>query len=158
MNNDDLYQKGMEIRRTLHGEASFKKSNTVTYGDPLMTNFIKVATTSVFGALWARPGLDLKTRALVVMISDACTGQEAELHIHMIFALKQGWTKEEISEVLLQLMGYIGAPKIREAMLIAVKVFAEYEAGLKGAKKTPKKAAKKTAKRAAKKTAKKAAK
>jgi 4-carboxymuconolactone decarboxylase len=154
MNNDDLYQKGMEIRRTLHGEASFKKSNTVTYGDPLMTNFIKVATTSVFGALWARPGLDLKTRALVVMISDACTGQEAELHIHMIFALKQGWTKEEISEVLLQLMGYIGAPKIREAMLIAVKVFAEYEAGLKGAKKTPKKAAKKTAKRAAKKTAK----
>ena len=68
MNNDDLYQKGMEIRRTLHGEASFKKSNAVTYGDPLMTNFIKVATTSVFGALWARPGLDLKTRALVVMV------------------------------------------------------------------------------------------
>ena len=59
MKNDDLYQKGMEIRRTLHGEESFKKSNTVTYGDPLMTNFIKVATTSVFGALWARPGLDL---------------------------------------------------------------------------------------------------
>ena len=151
MNNDDLYQKGMEIRRTLHGEASFKKSNTVTYGDPLMTNFIKVATTSVFGALWARPGLDLKTRALVVMVSDACTGQEAELHIHMIFALKQGWTEEEITEVLLQLMGYVGAPKIREAMLIAVKVFAEYKASLKGAKKAPKKAAKKAVKKAGKK-------
>ena len=151
MNNDDLYQKGMEIRRTLHGEASFKKSNAVTYGDPLMTNFIKVATTSVFGALWARPGLDLKTRALVVMVSDACTGQEAELHIHMIFALKQGWTEEEITEVLLQLMGYVGAPKIREAMLIAVKVFAEYKASLKGAKKAPKKAAKKAVKKAGKK-------
>ena len=150
MNNDDLYQKGMEVRRTLHGEASFKKSNTVTYGDPLMTNFIKVATTSVFGALWARPGLDLKTRALVVMVSDACTGQEAELHIHMIFALKQGWTEEEITEVLLQLMGYVGAPKIREAMLIAVRVFAEYKASLKSAKKAPKKAAKKIAKKAAK--------
>ena len=67
----------------------------------------------------------------------------------MIFALKQGWTQEEISEVLLQLMGYIGAPKIREAMLIAVKVFAEYEASLKAAKK-PKKAAKKVAQKAAK--------
>ena len=151
MNNDDLYQKGMEVRRTLHGEASFKKSNTVTYGDPLMTNFIKVATTSVFGASWARPGLDLKTRALVVMVSDACTGQEAELHIHMIFALKQGWTEEEITEVLLQLMGYVGAPKIREAMLIAVKVFAEYKASLKAAKKAPKKAAKKVTKKPAKK-------
>ena len=151
MNNDDLYQKGMEVRRTLHGEASFKKSNTVTYGDPLMTNFIKVATTSVFGALWARPGLDLKTRALVVMVSDACTGQEAELHIHMIFALKQGWTEEEITEVLLQLMGYVGAPKIREAMLIAVKVFAEYKASLKSAKKAPKKTAKKVTKKPAKK-------
>ena len=127
MNNDDLHKKGMEVRRKLHGDASFKKSNTETYGHPLMTNFIEVATTSVFGALWARPGLDLKTRALVVMVSDACTGQEAELHIHMIFALKQGWTQEEIVEVLLQLMGYVGAPKIREAMLIAVKVFEEYE-------------------------------
>ena len=92
---------------------------------------------------------DLKTRALVVMVSDACTGQEAELHIHMIFALKQGWTEEEITEVLLQLMGYVGAPKIREAMLIAVKVFAEYKASLKSAKKA-KKATKKIAKKAAK--------
>ena len=46
-------------------------------------------------------------------------------------------------------MGYIGAPKIREAMLIAVKVFAEYEASLKAAKKS-KKAAKKVAQKAAK--------
>jgi 4-carboxymuconolactone decarboxylase len=84
------------------------------------------------------------------MVSDACTGQEAELHIHMIFALKQGWTEEEITEVLLQLMGYIGAPKIREAMLIAVKVFAEYKASLKGAKKD-KKVTKKVAKKPAKK-------
>jgi hypothetical protein len=68
----------------------------------------------------------------------------------MIFALKQGWTEEEITEVLLQLMGYVGAPKIREAMLIAVKVFAEYKASLKSAKKAPKKAAKKIAKKAAK--------
>jgi hypothetical protein len=68
----------------------------------------------------------------------------------MIFALKQGWTEEEITEVLLQLMGYVGAPKIREAMLIAVRVFAEYKASLKSVKKAPKKAAKKIAKKAAK--------
>jgi hypothetical protein len=46
-------------------------------------------------------------------------------------------------------MGYVGAPKIREAMLIAVKVFAEYKASLKSAKKA-KKATKKVANKAAK--------
>jgi 4-carboxymuconolactone decarboxylase len=40
-------------------------------------------------------------------------------------ALRQGWTEEELTEVLLHLSGYVGAPLIREAMLTASGVFAE---------------------------------
>jgi len=83
----------------------------------------------VFGTLWTRPGLDLKTRTLVCVVSDAATGQEPELAIHLRMALRQGWTEEELTEVLLHLAGYVGAPLVREAFLTAKQVFAEVKAG-----------------------------
>ena len=59
------------------------------------------------------------------MISDAATGQEPELAIHLRMARRQGWSEEELSEALLHLLGYVGAPLTREAMLIAGRVFKE---------------------------------
>ena len=91
----------------------------------LMKKFIDVATETVFGALWTRPGLDLKTRTLVCVVSDAATGREPELAIHLRFALRQGWTEDELIEVMLHLSGYIGVPIIRESMMVASKVFKE---------------------------------
>ena len=93
-----------------------------------MKKFIDVATETVFGALWTRPGLDLKTRALICVISDTCMGREPELALHLRMALRQGWTEEELIEVLLHLSGYIGVPIIRESMMAASKIFAECRA------------------------------
>jgi alkylhydroperoxidase/carboxymuconolactone decarboxylase family protein YurZ len=81
------------------------------------------------------------------MVSDVATGQMAELPIHMVFALRQGWTPTEIVEVLLQLMGYVGAPKIRESMVIAVRIIDGYEESLRTTKKpAAKRASKRTPK------------
>jgi 4-carboxymuconolactone decarboxylase len=43
-------------------------------------------------------------------------------------ALRQGWSEDELIEVLLHLSGYIGVPIIRESMMVASKVFREYRA------------------------------
>jgi 4-carboxymuconolactone decarboxylase len=80
----------------------------------------------VFGALWTRPGLDDKTRALLCVVSDTCTGREPELALHLRMALRQGWTEDELIEVFLHLSGYIGVPIIRESMLLASKIFKEF--------------------------------
>ena len=125
MAESELYQKGKALRRQLLGEAYTERANQTTYNDPLMRQFIDVATETVFGALWTRPGLDLKTRALVCVVSDAATGRELELPLHLRMARRQGWTQEELTEVLLHLSGYIGVPLIREAMLTARRVFEE---------------------------------
>ena len=125
MAESELYRKGAEMRRRLLGDDFVEQSNRTVYANPLMRKFIDVGHEAVFGALWTRPGLDLKTRTLVVVVSDAATGRSEELAIHLRMALRQGWTKDELTEVLLQLMGYVGAPIIREAMLTATKVFAE---------------------------------
>ena len=128
MAESELYQKGAAMRRRLMGEPAVERSAREIYSDPVMKKFIDVATETVFGALWTRPGLDLKTRALICVISDTATGREPELALHLRMALRQGWTEEELTEALLHLSGYVGVPIIRESMMVASKIFAEFRA------------------------------
>jgi 4-carboxymuconolactone decarboxylase len=44
-------------------------------------------------------------------------------------ALRQGWTEDELTEVLLHLLGYVGAPLVREALLTATETYKEVRAG-----------------------------
>ena len=129
MPESEAYRKGSEMRRKLLGDAYVENANKTTYTDPMMRKFIDTATENIFGNLWTRPGLDLKTRTLVCVVSDAATGQDPELAIHLRMALRQGWTEDELTEVLLHLSGYVGAPLAREAFLTAKDVFAEVKAG-----------------------------
>src|SRR5438067_13598240 len=125
MAESETYRRGREIRRQLLGDDYVQQANRTTYNDPTMRKFIDLATETVFGALWARPGLDLKTRTLVCVVSDAATGREPELAIHLRMALRQGWTEDELTEVLIQLVGYVGAPFARDALIVASRVFGE---------------------------------
>jgi 4-carboxymuconolactone decarboxylase len=125
MAKSELYEKGAAMRRKLMGDKAVEAAAKGVYSDPVMQKFLDVATETVFGALWTRPGLDTKTRALICVISDTCTGREPELELHLRFALRQGWTEEELTEALLHLFGYVGAPLIREAMIVASRIFKE---------------------------------
>jgi 4-carboxymuconolactone decarboxylase len=124
----EVYKRGEAMRRKLRGDKDFERNQASYANDPVMKKFIDVATEGIFGVLWTRPGLDLKTRTLVCVVSDAATGRYPELDIHLRFALKQGWTEEELTEVLLHLVGYVGAPVIRDAMMVASEVFEKVKA------------------------------
>ena len=124
MPESEAYRKGREMRRALLGDAYVERASTSTYTDPMMVKFIDLAQECVFGTIWTRPGLDLKTRTLVTVVSDVATGREPELAIHLRMALRQGWTEDELTEVLLHLMGYVGAPLVRDAFLVARDTFA----------------------------------
>ena len=126
MSRDDLREKGLAMRTTLFGEAYERRLNASTYDDdPVMRVFRDIAVENVFGALWTRPGLDLKTRTLICVVTDAATGREPELALHLRMALRQGWTEEELTESLVHMSGYVGVPLVREAMQCASRVFAE---------------------------------
>ena len=128
MADSELRTKGRAMRRKLMGEAYAAKLDGQVYNDPIMEKFAEVTQENIFGNLWTRPGLDLKTRAMIVVISDAATGRTPELKLHLRFARNQGWTEDELAEALVHLTGYVGAPLIREAMLTAVEVFQELRA------------------------------
>ena len=99
MAESELHRKGAAVRRQLLGDAAVERSAREIYSDPVMKKFIDMATETVFGALWTRPGLGLKTRALVCVVSDAATGREPELGLHLRMALRPGWTEDELTEV-----------------------------------------------------------
>jgi len=128
MSKSELYEKGLAIRKALRGEEGFQANQAEYAADPMTEEFIDVVTETVFGALWSRPGLDLKTRTLICVVSDIATGRYPELDIHLRFALRQGWTEDELKETMLHVSGYVGVPLVREAMLVAKETFADVRA------------------------------
>ncbi len=125
MADQSLREKGRAMRRTLMGEEFADRLDKAVYDEPVMRKFAEVTQETIFGTLWTRPGLDLKTRALICVISDTATGRAPELKLHIRFARRQGWTEDELTEALIHLCGYIGAPLVREALLVARETFAE---------------------------------
>lgn len=121
---DDLRAAGDDIREQVMG---LNPTVWAPTDDPIIEEFRDIINVVVFGTLWARPGLDMKTRTLVCVITDAATGQSEELAFHLQHALRQGWTKTELLEVLYQMIGYVGAPRIRGATRTASKVFADWD-------------------------------
>src|SRR5256885_13902008 len=102
----ETYEKGRELRRQLLGDAYVERVHQPAYADPLMKKFIDLATETVFGALWTRPGLDLNTRKLICVVPDAASARTRELSIHLRMARRQGWTEDELTAVLLHLLGF----------------------------------------------------
>ena len=125
MAESENYKKGTEIRRKLMGEKYADAMNKSVYADPMMQKFGDYAREAVFGMLWTRPGLDMKIRALITVISDTSQSRWPELAIHIRMARNQGWTEDELAEALMHLCGYIGLPAVREALLVAKEVFHE---------------------------------
>jgi len=125
---EDRRAQGKAMRRKLMGDAYADKLDKNVYGHPIMEKFAAYTQEAVFGGLWTRPGLDLKTRALICVISDAATGREPELKLHLRFARNQGWSEDELGEAILHLAGYVGAPLVREALLCAIETFKEMAA------------------------------
>ena len=125
MAEGEIYRRGAEIRRRMLGEAYVQES----LADPVTRKFAEVMTETVSGIIWNRPGLDLKTKTLICVISDATAGRTEELALHLRMALREGWTEDELTDALIHLAGYIGAPLTRGAILTARDVFAKVRAG-----------------------------
>ena len=125
MDKGPNHAKGREMRQKLIGDRTVEQMAKTVYDDPMMQKFGDYATEAVFGMLWTRPGPDLKTRALICVVSDTATHAWPELKIHLRMARNMGWTEDELSEALLHMGGYVGLPSVREGLLVAKELFRE---------------------------------
>ena len=118
---ETLYQAGLAIRRKILGDAWVDKS--LAARTDFTTDFQDLITRNVWNEIWNRPGLDHKTRRLLVVATTASLGAWEEFRLHVRTGLEQkGFSQDELKEVLLQIAVYAGAPAANTAFAEAGKV------------------------------------
>jgi 4-carboxymuconolactone decarboxylase len=119
----DLDPDGLAVRREVlgpdHVDASIERADAVT------AEFQEMITRYAWGGIWTRPGLDRRMRSAITLTALVAHGHLAELELHLRAALRNGLSREEIVEVLLQSAIYCGVPAANSAFAVARRVLAE---------------------------------
>src|ERR1700742_493917 len=125
--NDAAFTTGMQIRREMFGPAGADEryARATDFNRPLEN----AVTRFCFGETWSRPGLDRKTRSLLTLAALTALSKPNQIKAHVIGALANGASVEEIRETLLHTMVYAGVPCGVEAFNAAAEVLARHVAG-----------------------------
>ena len=114
------YEDGMEIRRRVLGDEHVDRATAAA--TDLDADFQRWITENAWGGVWARPGLDLRTRSLLtIAILGALNHDELELHLRA--ARNTGVTPAEVSETLLHVAVYAGVPAANRAFRLAKQIY-----------------------------------
>jgi 4-carboxymuconolactone decarboxylase len=114
---------GEEIRREVLGDAHVDRS--VERTTDFSRDFQDLITRYAWGEIWARPGLDRRTRSVITLTALVAGGHLDELALHVRGALRNGLSPDEIKEVLLQTAIYCGVPAANSAFAVAQRVLEE---------------------------------
>jgi len=112
----------MKIRRKVLGDAHVDRAEANK--SELDTAFQEFIVEGAWGSVWNREGLSLRERSMLTICMLAALGHHAELAMHIRAAENTGMSREEISEVLLQVGVYAGVPAANTAFAIAKETFA----------------------------------
>ncbi len=88
-------------------------------------DFARLAVEHCYGDAWARGRLDAKTRSLLTLTVLATLGNQEELRLHVQGALNLGHAPDDLVELFIHLMPYIGVPRVVQAMRVAGPVLRE---------------------------------
>jgi 4-carboxymuconolactone decarboxylase len=124
--NKEVHDKGLAIRREVLGATYV--DNAIKGADDFNRPFQEFITEYCWGAVWGRPGLPKKTRSAINLAMLTALGKPHELKIHIQGALRNGMTREEIFEVLLQTAVYCGVPAAVDAFRTAREALKEMPA------------------------------
>jgi 4-carboxymuconolactone decarboxylase len=115
-----MTDEGMRKRREVLGDDHVDRAleRSTDFG----AEFQDLITRYVWGEIWTRPGLDRRTRRLLVITALVALGRDEELEMHMRAALREDVTPDELEEVLLQAAIYCGVPAANRAFEIAQRL------------------------------------
>lgn len=118
---DTLFEAGLVNRRRVLGDAWVERS--LAKRTALTADFQAMITRIAWGEIWGRPGLDDRTRRLIVLAITCALGRWEEFALHVRAGLSQGgFTRDELKEVLMQAAIYAGVPAANTAFAEAQKI------------------------------------
>ena len=110
--SEEIYERGMRTRREVLGDEHVDRAAAGSRA------FQELITRCAWGEVWSRPGLDRRSRSCVTLGMLVALGRFDELELHLQAALRNGLTREEIEEVLLQTAVYAGFPAANSAFRV----------------------------------------
>lgn len=119
------FDKGLEIRKSVLGAEFVEKS--IGAADDFNMPLQELVTEYCWGAVWGRDTLDKKTRSMLNIAMLASLNRKHELTMHVKGAIRNGVTREEIREVLLQVVIYAGVPAGVDSFRTAKEALAELD-------------------------------
>ena len=117
------YEKGLEVRSAVLGKEYVE--NSLRTADAFNKPFQEMVTEYCWGAVWGRDELPRKTRSMLNIAMISILNRPHELKLHLRGALRNGVSKDEIREILMQVAIYGGVPAAVDSFRIAREVFAE---------------------------------
>ena len=123
----EMYERGLKVRRDVLGADYVDKQ--IASADDFNRPMQNLVTEYCWGAIWNRPGLDRRTRSMLNLAMLSALNRHHEFKAHVKGAIKNGVTKQEITEVLLQVAIYCGVPAGVEHFRLAREAFKEAGVG-----------------------------
>jgi 4-carboxymuconolactone decarboxylase len=116
-------EAGMRVRREVLGDEHFDRAVAGT--TEVTAEFQDFITRYAWGGVWTREALDRRSRSIVTLTALVAGRHLDELELHLRAALRNGLTKEEVVEVLLQTAVYCGVPAANSAFAVASRVLSD---------------------------------
>jgi len=123
--SESPFERGLAVRRAVLGDAHVDASTE--NATDFTRDFQHYLTENVWGDIWTRPGLERKTRSMLVIAITAALGRLEELELHLRASRNTGVTRDEVKELLLQVGAYAGVPAANTAFKIAAKVYRQID-------------------------------
>jgi len=121
-NRDETWERGTRARRAVLGDDHVDRATA--RATPFTADFQDFITRYAWGEIWARPGLDRRTRSCVTLALLTALRCHEELPMHVRAAVRNGLTPDEIKEVLLHAAVYAGVPAANTAFALAQETLA----------------------------------
>jgi len=123
---DTLFEAGLLNRRRVLGDpwvdASLAKRTAFT------ADFQAMITRIAWHEIWGRPGLDDRSRRFIVLAITVALGRWEEFALHVRTGLmRDGFTRDELKEVLMQSAIYAGVPAANTAFAKASRIIADLD-------------------------------
>jgi len=115
MDDQERRAKGLEIRREVLGDAHVVRA--IAHTTPLTQDFQDLITRYAWGEIWTRPGLDVRSRRILVIGTMIAIGRWEEFEMHAAAAIREGgFTVDDLKEIVLQQAIYCGVPAAHHAL------------------------------------------
>lgn len=120
----ERYTIGREMLQRVDGKGGDAVANSLK---DIAPDFARYLIEFPFGDIYARPGLDLRSREIATIAALTALGNAApQLKVHIAAGLNVGLTQEEITEVIMQMAVYAGFPAALNGLFAAKEVFAAH--------------------------------